>query len=244
MKIKRGIAILCVFSLCLAMCVPSVFAQSISEDEDYSVFSYYEIAAGLVPGRNVVARRGASDIVCVMRIFSDPSASSSGSSAGDTGHSFLTFLNASTSNNTVGRHTVAPNKMVSIGKNGRFDEYKGAFYNLETTRKERLGWYTSARSIYMELTASQLQTVSNYLKSHQEGYTVVGDNCATYATKAWNSVLLMNDSQYINHFATPTDVYEEISEIGNYINGNSLLRADYDLCYYDGATRKTCDDYV
>lgn len=134
--------------------------------------------------------------------------------------------------------------MVSIGKFGKFEEYKGAFYNAETNRKVRYGWYTSARSIYMELTASQLQTVSNYLNRNQAGYQAVGNNCASYAVNAWNSVLSVNDDKYIDHFVTPTVVYQDIGAIGYYLEGNGLLKADYDLCYYSGTTRVTCKDYL
>lgn len=243
MKIKKGIAILCALSICLTMGITSVFAQDVSADQDYSIFSYYEIAAGLVPGRKVVARRNSDNIVCVMRIYSDPSAAGSGSIFENTGHTFLTFLNASSSNITVGRHVVEPNKMISIGKFAKFEEFKGAFYNVEVNRKAK-GWYTGVRSIYMELTASQLQTVSTYLKNAQAGYQLVGDNCACYAVKAWNSVLRINDDQYIDHFATPLVVYQDISDIGYYFDGNGLLKADYELCYYDGANRKTCKDYA
>lgn len=250
MKIKRKIALVCVIAICMTMCVTTVFARDSDSVDDYSVFSYYEMAAGLVPGvsiNNIArdARSVNSNIVCVMRIYSDPGSGTSGSSAdGDFGHTFLTFLNASTSNITVGRHTVEPNKMVSVGKFGKFTDYKGAFYNAETNRKEVLGWYGSDKSIYMELTEDQLETVSNYLKNHQKGYLEVGNNCASYAVGAWNSVLSTTDEQYIDHFATPALVYQDIEDIGYYYVGNGLLRADYKLCYYDGSTRKECDDYA
>lgn len=244
MKIKRGIATLCIFSMCLTLCMTTAFAQDINENQDYNVFSYYEIAAGLVPGRSVAPMRGPSNIVCVMRIYSDPGSGIAGSINKDLGHTFLTFLNTSTANITVGRHTVAPNKMVSIGKFGRFKEYDGAFYNAETNRKERLGWYAIDRSIYMELTASQLSTVSTYLKNHQAGYLEFGDNCACYAAKAWNSVLSASDSKYINHFGLPELVYQDITDIGYYLVGNGLLKADYELCYYNGTTRVPCNDYA
>lgn len=244
MKFRRVIAALCALTMCLTMCMTSVFAQDTTADQDYSVYSYYEIASGLVPGRNVINEQRSGSVVCVMRIYADPSTGASGSSFGDYGHTFLTFLNTSTSNITVGRHTVAPNKMVSIGKFGKFEEYKGAFYNAETSRKARLGWYTNAKSIYMDLTASQLQTVSTYLKNNQAGYAVIGNNCASYAAKAWNSVLSTSSKQYIDHYATPTDVYQDLEDIGGTYQGNGLIKSDYPLCYYDGATRKECDDYV
>ena len=244
MKLKQNISKLCILSMCFILCITSVLAQDVYKDQDYGVFSYYEVAAGLVPGKSIKSEKKSGNIVCVVRIYSDSSASESSSNPSDTGHTFLTFLNTTTSNITVGRHTVAPNKMVSIGKFGKFDEYKGAFYNVETSRKERKNWYTGAKSIYMELTASQLQTISTYLKNNQSGYSLIGNNCSTYAVRAWNSLLSTNDDQYIDHYASPTTVYQEIENIGYCLEGNLLLNADYELCYYNGSTQVLCTDYI
>lgn len=240
---KRKLAVLCALFLGCLICIIPLRAQSAPEDRGDRVFSAYEIASGLVPGYSVEPGQRTGAIVCVMRLYSESPEGLSWLRSGDFGHTFLTFLNTSASDITVGRHTVEPGKMVSIGKFGKFEGYQGAFYNAETGRKARFGWYADAKSVYLELTEDQLQTVSDYLKKHLEGYTIVGDNCAYYAAKAWNSVLSPGDARYIDHFSTPASVCQDLEEMENCLVGNSLLQADYELCYYDGTALVTCEDY-
>ena len=225
---------LCTFSICFILCMTWYFTPEVDKNTDHPTFSAYETATGLTPKE---------DTVCVMRIYSDPSATTLGLIAGDTGHTFLTFLNTTTSDITVGQHRVEPNKIISIGKFGKFKNYKGVFYNLEVNRKEKYGWYSSARSTYMELTENQLNAVSTYLNTHQKGYSIVSNNCSTYSVKVWNSLLSINDYRYIKNLSSPTAVYKDIGGIGHLLNGNNLLHADYKPCYYDPSIQVMCNDY-
>lgn len=213
---RRGAALLCALLLGLTLCPIPCATRSVSD----------------------------GDAVCLMRIYSDPPVASLGLLAGGTGHTFLTFQNISPAPITVGRHTVAPEAMVSIGKFATLDGHSGAFYNAETNRAARLGWYTGARSLGMTLTAEQLATVSACLNAHESGYLWVGSNCATLSAFAWNSVLRADDPRYIVHSATPAQVYQDITAALSYLDGNGLLQADYALCYFNGATKVLCDDYA
>lgn len=184
-----------------------------------------------------------------MRIYSDPGSEQSSSSNQDLnfGHTFLTFFNTSTKNIVVGRHTVAPKKMISIGKFENFENeangFKGAFYNVEVQRKAYHQWYQTDHSIYLDLNATQLDTVSTIIKSSQDGYAFVGNNCASFAARVWNSVLPNPDHPlYINHFTVPKMVYQDITRTGQYLKGNGLMQSDYARCYYLGSVRHYCKD--
>ena len=247
-SIKRFIALFCILSIAITS---SVLTSSALSTPDINVFSPYEIQAGVVPGvspNSAISPHSArGNIVCVMRIYSDNDGEdSSASSSSNFGHSFLTFLNVFSSNIVVGRATVEPNKMISVGKFGNFGDYangfKGLFYNVEAQRKATLNWYQSNRSLYRDLTLSELETVSKYLISAQSGYSLVGNNCATTAARAWNSILSTSDKNYFNVYGTPNAVYQEITQKGYYLVGNGLIQADYDRCYYNGSTRITCKD--
>ncbi len=225
----------------------SSFAHS-SSNTDLNKYSIYEIQAGLVPNVDpsiLPQRSSASSVVCVMRLYSDNGGGGSSSSdLSDFGHSFLTFLNVSSQNITVGQHTVAPGKMVSVGKFGNLgtcaNDFKGAFYNVEAQRKDILGWYGPDVSMYLELTASQLSAVSNILINKQSGYLTLGNNCATFAAAAWNSVA--PSSKKIMNWARPADIYNEIIHLGSYARGNGLIDVDYARCYFNGSTKVICGD--
>ena len=224
-RAKKILFLLFTAVFCFAIALPSIFAvpsQSVSPE----VFSAYEIEAGLVPETSAnEATDGEkttnSDIVCVMRIYSDPGiVSFSPQLSMDFGHSFLTFLNVSSSDITVGRHTVAPNQMISVGKFGNLTDYaggfKGVFYNIESHRSQALGWYATGRSIFMDLTASELNTISACIKQMQAGYIEVGNNCATFAGLVWNSILPSDHAKYIDHVGTPSLIYQDMEGIGGY----------------------------
>ena len=94
-RAKKILFLLFTAVFCFAIALPSIFAvpsQSVSPE----VFSAYEIEAGLVPETSAnQATDGEkttnSDIVCVMRIYSDPGiVSFSPQLSMDFGHSFLT----------------------------------------------------------------------------------------------------------------------------------------------------------
>lgn len=215
----------------------------------------YEIQAGLVPGATINdipkdrQQRTNSNIVCVMRIYADPDGEDSSLSQGHNfGHAFLTFLNCSQEAITIGRFAVEPGKMISVSKFGNFGEYsnnfQGVFYNVETQRKAKLGWYATAESMYIDLTASQLEKVSKYIVAHQKGYFELGSNCALLSAEAWNSALPNNRDQYIDvsGIMTPRIVRKAIEAYGYYYTGNGLLQADFNCCYYDGDKQVYCGD--
>lgn len=222
-RARRGAALACAIFIALALVLPDGFAHS-------------------ADGERSTADAG--DIVCVMRIYSDPPVTSLGPLAGGFGHTFLTFHNVSSTDLMIGRHMLAPDKMVSIGKFARLDGCAGTFYNAETDRAARLGWYTGARSLGMALTAKQLEAVNAQLCAHENGYLWVGSNCATLSALAWNAALPAGDSRRITHFSTPAQVYQDITAAGSYLDGNGLLQADYALCYFNGATKVLCTDYA
>lgn len=247
---SRFIAIICMVTLILSTFITTSSATS---NEYLKQFSIYEIQAGLVPGvsknsiSNKIQSNSANDIVCVMRIYADPSGEDSSSSPGHSfGHAFLTFLNCSQNNIKVGRFYVAPGQMISVGKFGNFgtaaNNFKGVFYNVETQRKEKLNWYTRSESMYVELTQTQLDSASAYIINNQSGYLEIGNNCATLAAGAWNAALSSNHVQYIPSFSTPDMIKGWVEEYGYYYTGNGLLRADYSRCYYSGSTLIYCGD--
>ena len=222
-------------------------------------YSRYEIAAGIVPGfpkdpsprlDEISSRR--SPVVCVMRIYSDNVADSSVDVNNNlaVGHSFLTFLNVSSSNIKVGSATIAPSKMISVGKFGNFKEnamyngkqYKGAFYNVETQRKSVLGFYQTAVSTYVDLTANELSIVSNYISNHESGYSLLTENCAQFASRTWNTVVGTTNDKHMDTFSSPYDVRVNIESSPGYTSGNGLLLGSYSRCFYVSGTAYACND--
>ena len=235
----------------LALCGIALLVPASTQDvEQDAVFSAYEIQAGLVRGMSAsqVAQVPSTEeeIVCVMRIYSDPGCADLAARVFDFGHTFLTVLNVSPTDIQVGRLMVEPGKMVSIGRMGNIgapaDFYKGVFYNMEVQRRQQLGWYTVDKSIYQELNAQQLQRVSQYITGHESGYLFVSNNCATLAVGAWNTALTARDAKHMDHFSTPALVYQEMERIGNAYDGNALIYANDEPCYYDGSALVPCKD--
>ncbi len=258
-KMKKLMSLFMIVTLSMCLICSNGIAYATETPIDLSMYSLYEIRAGVVPGvtweqvsetmleENKTAR---SPVVCVMRIYSDNTYDSSVGSGSKSsvvvGHVFLTFLNVSSGNITVGRATVAPNKMISVGKFGNFgvaaDNFKGAFYNVETQRKEQLSFYSGAVSTYVDLTAAELSTVSSYLIDKQEGYSVGVENCAQFASRIWNNIVGTNSEKHIDVFSNPHAVKEEIQTVPGYTTGNGLMIASYSRCFYRGATRFLCGD--
>ena len=185
--------------------------------------------------------------VCVMGIYTEPGNWESLPGAGlDFGHSFLTFQNVSDGEILVGRLPVQPGEQITVGKFGNVESasggYQGAYYNVEAQRRAVFGWYSSARSRFMPLTAEQLERVSQVLRRNERGYTGVLNNCSELAAGVWNSVLSPGDEAYFVRTATPALLYREMERQGDFETGNGGMSFSAPPCYYDGSGLAACAD--
>lgn len=246
-KIKKTISMMLVCLMMLVLAIPVAAAST----EPHSPYSVYELNPGLHTSDSVqqddVSVSPREAIVCVMRIYSDSSQGSS-SGSGSFGHSFLTFLNVSSSTITVGRYQVDPQKMVSISKFGNLqsatpDNFKGVFYNVETNRAA-CGWYSTAVSTYQELTQTQLSKISSKIISEENGYSDLSDNCAKFSASIWNSTLAIGSEQHITALAAPDEIYREIKNMPSHMvtTGGGLMLASYSCCYFVGTSLRTFTD--
>lgn len=161
--------------------------------------------------------------VAELTIFSD--SSSEGSSYSTDGHSFVAIKNISSSNIQIGLLSpIAPNKSISIGTWGnQTSEHIGIYYNLEALLYSQ-GYYRNTVSLIMQITASQLTTINNFIINNDTW--TIPNNCSVFASNLWNSV---NSVWFIG--GTPTYLKTQISSRSGSVTGKVI---PYDFLVYYG----------
>ena len=166
--------------------------------------------------------RGTS--VAELTIVSDSSAMSEGESTGYFGgHTFLVVKNISSSPIPVGLvQDVKPGESITVGTWGNKSEHKGVWYNLESYIVQK--WpdaYANAVSLTQKITQKQLNSLNDYIRGHDshggDSYGAAYNNCASFATGAWNRVMPWNMwvlAAIPPGFPTPTGAYYYIEQNG------------------------------
>lgn len=103
------------------------------------------------------------------------------------GHVWIYVENLTNKSMKVGVYTLAKNDGVSIGTFGptRYDGY-GIYYNVESYCQTEYGM-SGYRSLTKELTASELETLSNGILSYRNSWGPFR-NCIAFAAQMWNLV--------------------------------------------------------
>lgn len=120
------------------------------------------------------------NIVARMYVFSAVTNKAAG------GHSWIYIENLSDQAIVVGLYTVPVDGTVSVstGKNRRADG-AGVYYNVDSYLVNNKGCGVGRRSLQMDITAAQLERVSNTINSNNRWS--VAFNCSNFAEKVWNS---------------------------------------------------------
>lgn len=99
------------------------------------------------------------------------------------GHVFLYFQNLTDEPIMVGRYEVPANDDVSVGCFGtEGPRGAGVYYNLEQDLKH----YRAPLGVSEELTADELQKVTNKMKAYKNHWDPIF-NCYYFASKCWNA---------------------------------------------------------
>lgn len=162
--------------------------------------------------------------VAVLTIFA--SSDASGSSFSTDGHAWITVSNTSSSNITVGKFAgVAPGKLVSLGTWGNKSEHTGLWYNLEALFVSQ-GAYNNRVSLSIDLNASQLSSINSVI-ANSDTWSLT-NNCASFATKVWNTVAAVKLSG-----STPTSLRDDIKKKFGYVT-NLSFSSSYAVYYANG----------
>lgn len=139
-------------------------------------------------------------------------------------HSWFVFTNTSSSSVKVGNFTLSPGDTVTVGT-WPDAKHNGVWYNAEGY----LGISASHISTSMNLTASQLSTVTAKIKSSDKWTT--GVNCSTFAKNVWNSV----SSQTLNagNPATPMALANQIKFYLSYQTNYTIPKKTSQQTYYN-----------
>lgn len=104
------------------------------------------------------------------------------------GHTWIYVHNNSDEPIQVGHYEVPVGQGVSVGAfSFSVNDGWGLYYNIEAYKENTKGRMDDVWSISEDLTASELETLSENLKKYPNYWGVVA-NCATFAFSMWNSV--------------------------------------------------------
>lgn len=183
----------------------------------------------------------AESAVAEVRIYSDAGRGSSSTDVitGDVGHSFVTIRNVRRLNITVGRITLKPGEMVSIGSFGNLSNsngnHKGVFYNIESSRKlsDPNNNYLETVGLSVYVTDAELRTITSFIQNREDSYHFAVNNCTHFALGVWDrtsGVRLTTGS--------PSGLYNEIKKQPYYIrNANELVTYGNSKKYYWNGSR-------
>lgn len=166
--------------------------------------------------------------VAQVRIFAD---SSGGSSIINTsGHGWLTVKNISSSNITVGKLSIEPNKTIALGTWGNTDEHHGLWYSLEAYHVYNNSSWSNRVSLLVNIDSTALST----LTSHIVGYDTwsATNNCSSFAVKGWNKICSTTLSAGVIN--TPTNLKNSI--VGTGLSSTGIaVPYDYVVYYANGS---------
>jgi len=166
--------------------------------------------------------------VAQVRIFAD---SSGGSSIINlSGHAWLSIKNISSSNITVGKFSIAPNKTIVVGTWGNQSEHHGLWYSLEAYSISNYGSWSNRASLLVSIDSTALST----LTSHIVGYDTwsATNNCSSFAVKGWNQICSTTLSAGVIN--TPTNLKNSIVNT-NLSSTGVAVPYDYVVYYADGS---------
>ena len=154
-------------------------------------------------------------------------------------HAYIVVKNLTSSGLLVGYKTVPAHGTVTLGKwsSGLSSfsssvtlEYSGVYYNLEKYAFCHGG--THSNDIYLSATLIDdvMPTLNYVIQSENNGYSLLDDNCVTFALDVWNSVATPSLAAAYN---TPASLRNVISMYANdYIHYQNGYDFGYNSYFY------------
>lgn len=129
----------------------------------------------------------ASDpVVAEVTIFSTADPKGSSSLVNDSGHSFISVKNISSSTIGVGKMNVGLGYEITLGTWGNIKQHTGVWYNIESYVMNNIGSYDYLVSLTTTITHSKLDLL-NVAIVYTNGWSI-GALCSPAAAKLWNTV--------------------------------------------------------
>lgn len=101
-------------------------------------------------------------------------------------HAFLVYENTSSEDYYVGKYLLESGEMVTIGTWGNKEDGKGIYYNLEAYFINKHSAYEGRVSLTISFSNTELATMNGVISNNN--YWTLAHNCATFATRVWNSI--------------------------------------------------------
>ncbi|MGM9681336.1 MAG: Ig-like domain-containing protein [Eubacteriales bacterium] len=156
------------------------------------------------------------------------------------GHAFLVLKNNSKQEIYIGNYLLKSGCSMTVGKFNTtgIDEnrHEGIWYNMDSYAYCHDDKYTQNVAYTTVVPVSAIGQLSNFILSYSEDYSLLTDNCVTFATRSWNQICRDNellDSSII----TPGGLKDELTDK---FSGSSLFVQNYVVpaitpcCYWDG----------
>jgi methionine-rich copper-binding protein CopC len=170
----------------------------------------------------------ATNAVAEVRIFSDSSGESS--IINTSGHAWLTVKNISSSNITVGKFSIQPNKTITLGTWGNTDEHHGLWYSLEAYNVYKQSAWSDRVSLLVEIDSTALSTLTSHIINYDKWS--ITNNCSSFAVKGWNKICSTTLSAGVIN--TPTNLKNSIVNTGLSSTGIAVPY-DYVVYYANGS---------
>lgn len=184
---------------------------------------------------NEVSTRAAAPKVASVRIFSDPTKSTVGSSGLkiDVGsHAWITVSNISDKKITVGKFSIAAGKTMALGTWGNQYEHKGLWYNLESKLIKKENAYSNRVSLKVSISSNSLSELNTTIVGYDKWSET--NNCSSFAVTCWNKVCATKLSAGVIN--TPKNLAKSIKGVSVYATGIAVPHY-YKVYYANGANR-------
>ena len=162
----------------------------------------------------------------------------SGSAAG---HGWIEIVSHSAHDFTIGYYNLPSGQTVTVGRWGsQIDKtidgsYVGLWYDREIYEINVNEKYVNTTYSYVSVNKTTINSLSEYIKTSNEGYDLLRNNCVTFAISAWN--ICVDSSNTINtSIFIPSGLVNAIENLETHYSGN-LYRAPGTIrCgYYNGS---------
>ncbi len=195
---------------------------------------------------NSVQAASSSDIVARLQIFAwdGSTGGSSGSSNNggvNLGHAFIVITNVSDHNICAGSLYIMPDTGITIGTWSSIDEHEGLWYALEGYHYNYYNDYQGSYSMAVMLTQYWLDKANEVIRDG-DSWSIF-NNCASFATRVWNTVCSDKLSAGAGPVNTPAILKNSIASYGsNHYGIDAAIPVNY-TTYYGEPPQKS-EDYA
>jgi len=173
--------------------------------------------------------------VATLTIYSYDGVSESRWGIMNLGHSFLSILNTSSSEISVGGKLVQPNEEISFGA-WSLSAHFGIWYNVESYYINNYNKYNGRVSVEKGITIEDIGRINEFIIRHDKWTPI--NNCSKFAMMLWNRIAKESEKLDVKLIETPTHLIKQLKTFENF-QVNKPLNNYIDCGYFNDLSQTT-----